>query len=190
MSIESILKKNKIEIPRETRPLYQGDYKDILEINQREFGITKVGSIKPVLATYGLATCIGFAGWDSEQKSGFLAHYDFLTKLPESFDYLIYCISNQICKQSKFDVRIIGGWDKSDLIIDFLKSRLDKNSEIKMKLVEEDTGMSRLLVRSVALDTRTGQIYSYFPKLNPLHEKSDPKPSSLFYPSIAKLQSV
>ena len=175
--IESILRKE--------RQLYPGAYEEVLEIGQREFGVSKADSIKPVLATYGLATCIGFAGWDPLQKIGFLTHYDYYTKFPESFNYLMDCISKQ-SQYPKFDVRIIGGWDKSSEIITFLKSNLNNSKNIKMRLIEEDTGMSNAIVRSIAIDTRTGGTYSYFPKLNPLHKK----PGSfidLYHYSVAKL---
>jgi hypothetical protein len=174
-----------IETPSEERLLNSENYKYLVDIGQREFGITKARDRKPILATYGLATCVGFVGWSPEQKVGFLAHYDALTKLPESFDYLIDCVLKQSQNKSpEFDVRLIGGWDESDSIIEFLKSNLNQNRKIKMNLIEEDIGRSGL-VKSVALDTRTGKTYSYFPKLNPFHIKTEEYIDSNH--SIAKL---
>lgn len=89
---------------------------------------------------------------EPRKKVGFLTHYDALTKLPESFDYLTDCILKQVShKSSEFDVRLIGGWDESDPIIEFLKSNLDQNRKIKMNLVEEDIGRGGL-IKNVALD--------------------------------------
>lgn len=152
MRFNNMLNRFLIETPTEERLLNSENYKDLVDIGQREFGITKADDIKPILATYGLATCVGFVGWSPEKKVGFLTHYDALTKLPESFDYLTDCILKQVShKSSEFDVRLIGGWDESDPIIEFLKSNLDQNRKIKMNLVEEDIGRGGL-IKNVALD--------------------------------------
>ncbi|MEK6827095.1 MAG: hypothetical protein AABX99_01265 [Nanoarchaeota archaeon] len=175
-----------IETPSEERLLNSENYQYVVDVGPGEFGITRADDIKPILATYGLATCVGFVGWNPKQKIGFLTHYDAMTKLSESFDYLIDCVLKQSQgKSSEFDVRLVGGWDNSDPIIEFLKSNLGKNKNIKMKLIKEDIGRSGL-VKSVALDTRTGKTYSYFPKLNPFHTRTEEN-FDLFNHSIAKL---
>lgn len=150
------------------RPPYQGSYEEMAEVSQREFGVTRGDDSKPVLATYGLGPCVSMVGWSPEHKVGFLTHYDGLAELPGSFGSLLYRISQQLeGEASEFDVKIIGGQTgQSEQIIDFLKARLNMRKDIQMKLTEEETG-GYTNNRSIALDTRTGEVFSYDPKLNP-----------------------
>ena len=151
-----------------TRPPYQRNYEEMAEVFQREFGVTRGDDSKPVLATYGLGPCVAMVGWSPKYKVGFLTHYDGLTELPGSFGSLLYRISQQLeGEASEFDVRIVGGQTgQSEQIIDFLKSRSNIREDIRMKLTEEETG-GYTSNRSIALDTRTGEVFSYDPKLNP-----------------------
>jgi hypothetical protein len=155
-----------------TRPQYHGSYDELTEVLQREFGITNGDDSKPILATYGLGPCVSMIGWSPKHKVGFLTHYDSMTKLSDSFSTLFYRISQQLEKKaSEFDVRIVGGeTNQSEQIIDFLKSRLNMRKDIKMRLIEEDTG-GCMNPRSIALDTRTGETFSYNPNLNPYMRK-------------------
>ena len=156
-----------------TRPPYGGDYEKMAEIFQREFGISRRDDSKPVLATYSLGPCVAMVGWSPEHKVGFLTHYDRSTELPSSFEGLLYITSQQLeGVASEFDVRIVGGQTdcvSSERIIDFLKARLNMGKDIRMRLIEEETG-GYPTNRSIALDTRTGEVFSYDPKLN-LHRR-------------------
>ena len=148
------------------RPPYNRSYQDIAEIFQGELGITNSDDPKPVLATYGVGPCVAFTGWAPKQKAGFLAHYDGLTDLSESFEVLLYWTSKSVRDLPiEFDVRLIQGDWPDKKIIDFIKARLNMRSDIPMKLVEEDVGVA--MCKSIALDTRTGQTYSYDPMQNP-----------------------
>jgi hypothetical protein len=148
------------------RPPYSGDYDDMVEISQREFGITTANDPKPILATDCISSCVAFCGWSQKHKVGFLTHYDGLTELNESFGSLLYWISQSVQDlPTEFDVRLIqGDWSRKE-IINFLKARLNMRADIAMKLVEEDIGGA--MSKSIALDTRTGQTYSYDLRLNP-----------------------
>jgi chemotaxis receptor (MCP) glutamine deamidase CheD len=143
------------------RPPFNGNHDKVAEIMQREFGITQAGDVKPILATYGLGPCVGFLGWSSEHQLGFLTHYDRDTDIPFSFAHLL----NELLKHKghsdlDFNVRIIGGHtDYSERLIDSIKSHLNLRRDIRMNLIQEDTGGYGW--RSAALDTRTGEVFSY-----------------------------
>ncbi len=147
---------------------YKLNYEEVIEILQREFGVTRGDDSKPVLATYGLGLCVALVGWSPTYKIGFLAHYDANTDLSTSFGHLLYVISKQLeGKESEFYVRIFGGKEHaSEQIIDFLKARLNIRKDILMKLIEEETDSYRNNT-SIALDTRTGKLFSYNPIFNP-----------------------
>jgi len=60
------------------RPPYQGNYTEVVEVFQREFGVTRGDDPKPVLATYGLGPCVAMVGWSPEHKVGFLiSHQEY-----------------------------------------------------------------------------------------------------------------
>jgi len=169
-----------------TRPPYQGKYEEMVEVFQKEFAVTKKEDPKPVLTTYGLGPCIAIVGWSPKHKIGFLTHYDSSTELSSSFGRLLYKISQQLGSEtSKFDVRIIGGYtNQSEQIIVFLKSRLNINEKIKMGVIEEDILGYHSLKRNVVLDTRTGETFSYNPKLNPNRREMTKLEKTLIYSGI------
>ncbi|MBI2045673.1 hypothetical protein HYT23_06450 [Candidatus Pacearchaeota archaeon] len=160
------LKKQLLFDESTNRPAYLGDYGEVVEVHQREFALTSSRNPKPVLATHGVASCTGFAGWSQEHGVGFLAHYDALTDLPASLEHLLYRVSESVQHlPAKFEVRLLQGDWPDRQTMEFLKARLNMRDDISMKLVEEDVGGK--MSKSIALDTRTGQTYTYNPMKNP-----------------------
>ena len=47
-----------ISVERSSRPLYHGDYEELIEVCQGEFGMTRADDAKPVLAAYRLGPCV------------------------------------------------------------------------------------------------------------------------------------
>jgi chemotaxis receptor (MCP) glutamine deamidase CheD len=152
------------------RTHFSGDYTKVLEILQRESGITTSENEKSVLATYSLGPCVAVAGWSPEYKLGFLTHFDGNTKLDESFSELYYNLLQKVGNEStEFDVRIVGGrMNVSESLIKRIKGKLNIQPKLRMNLVEEDTvGLESFIGRDIALDTKTGQTFSYDVNNNP-----------------------
>ena len=99
-----------------------------------------------------------------------MTHYDARTRMADSFGNLLSNLSEILQGEStQFKVRIIGGYAISESynIISFLESRLGSRKDLAMTLVEKDIFGDRVESKSVALDTKTGRVYLYDPKLNP-----------------------
>lgn len=152
------------------RPEYTGSIGDVVEVDMNQQGVTRATDSKPVLATFGLGPCVSLVGYEPLAKVGFLTHYTSLTKVNDSFSELLwifYKIGLSHDAPTRFEVRLVGGWEGSlDKLIGELKTRVRYGTMFNMEIVEEDTGYVGG-GRSVALDTRTGELFSYDPMKNP-----------------------
>ncbi len=151
--------------PQNFAPLYLGDIKDIVELKQGEHAITHANAEKPVLATWHLAECVALIGYDEKEKIGVLAHIDTCADIKDFFvqlkrPYHFYLLGGNegnhresILEEAKKAKFIFGG---------FLDEKLNG------KDIEKDCiwTISMRLRRSIAIDTRTGEIYSYDPAIN------------------------
>lgn len=69
--------------------------------------------------------------------------------------------------KDRFEVRLIsGGWQVSEQLLSSLKTAIRHGTSFNMQLVEEDTSISMESSRSVALDTRSGEVFGYDPAKN------------------------
>lgn len=158
-------------LPRsDKKPAYKRDYADMVEIFLGEYAISKSTDKKPVLATDHLATCVGVVGWSPKERVGFLAHYDHITAITDSIYVLCHDLSKEVTLPTEFEVRLAQGcnMDKGKLV-DLIKERLKESKDITMKLLEEDLEgeTADFKQKSIALDTRTGEVYSYNSDENP-----------------------
>ncbi len=183
----SVLKKNGVQ-----RPEFLGDMGDVVEVSMNQQAVTRATDAKPVLATFGLGPCVALVGYEPSAKVGFLTHYSASTEVAGSFPNLLailYRIGLSHETPTRFEVRLVGGWEKEDGLIRELKTRVRHGTSFNMKIVEEDTGCVDD-GRSVALDTRTGELFSYNPMNNPNTKMPDeleqmrmsiPRPADLVY---------
>ena len=153
------------------RPELSGDMAGVVEVRQKEQAVTRATDSKPILATFGLAACVSLVGYEERDRVGFLTHYDASTDLGESFtDILIALYKNGLThnRPNRFDVRIVTGWgyDSDARIIDQLRTRVNGGTFFSMRVVEEDTDYEPQ-GKSIALDTRTGELFSYDAAKNP-----------------------
>ena len=143
--------------------IYPGSLDDVVEIIQTQVGITCSKDKKPVLATYGVASCISLIGYEPNLKRGFLAHLDSLTnevsqtivgnlsKFPENQNYELCLIGGNSLTNKDYVQKIIDSFTKNHF-----------NSQIKFKIVKNDLFKDdESGSKSGALDTRTGKIYEY-----------------------------
>jgi len=59
-----------------SRNVYSGNMNLVMEVMQREYGITHASDSKTVLASYGAGPCVMLVGHEPNKKIGFIAHYD------------------------------------------------------------------------------------------------------------------
>lgn len=167
---------NNIEERGTQRPKYSGNINDVVEVGMNQQGVTRASDNKPVLATLGLGPCVSLVGYEPNHRVGFLTHYTALTKVSDSFSGLLivlYQLGLTDSAPTKFDVRLIGGWEREDELIRELRIKVMYGAFFNMKIVEEDTGYVGDGSRSVALDTRTGKLFSYEPAWNPNRKRLD-----------------
>lgn len=151
------------------RPEFSGDMDGVVDVSMNQQAVTRATDAKPVLATFGLGPCVALVGYEPSAKVGFLTHYSASTEVAQSFPNLLatlYRIGLSHEAPTRFDVRLVGGWDNADKLIGELKTRVRHGTSFNMKILEEDTGYVAD-GRSVALDTRTGELFSYNPQKNP-----------------------
>ena len=148
---------------------FTGKPDDFAEVFQAEFGVTRASDPKPVLATFGLGPCIAIGGYDRRSTVGFLAHFDKPKDGLDSFGAIYHILRQYVSPDTaRFEVSLVGGQDGcSEGLLAEMK-RVIKGSEVyPMDLVREETLGSWDCNRSLALDTRTGQVHAY----NPLIKK-------------------
>lgn len=116
---------------------------------QQEFAVTDANSDKPVLGTGGAGPCIILAIYDQKNKIAILAHVDIscLYDIPTLF-------KNISIEHSVAHISGGTGCEEDSLkIIDILERH-------KIKIVNADIERDRYLPASLAIDARTGNIYS------------------------------
>lgn len=149
-------------------PLFTGNYNELLDVPQAMAYFST--DEKPVLATYGIYTCVGILAYNPDTRIAFLAHSD-----ASSFDYLSDSKESMHVKQlyeglvnrgseHSLELKIItGGWPDNESITRIYGSleRLRAKPEIRTMEIERISGKS-----NICIDSRTGQILSYNPKFN------------------------
>lgn len=148
------------------RPEFQGDMEDVVEVGMNEQAVTQATDSKPVLATFGLAPCVALVGYEPSAKVGFLTHYSASTEVAGSFPELLATLYRARLSHeapTRFEVRLVGGWKgDSDRLISELETRVMFGTSFNMQIAERDTGYVEN-GRSIALDTRSGELFSYDP---------------------------
>lgn len=125
----------------------------------RGYGITSSEDAKPILGTIGLGPCLGAVIYNPATKTGALAHIDTNTDV-SSLKQLIESAGG---KDEKLEVHLAGGWAGEEnsqrmvgQVLDTLKGY--DNVSIKTADIMNAPGAQK----SLALNTRTGEIYNRF----------------------------
>ncbi len=110
------------------RPEFLGDITDVVEVYMNQQAVTRATDVKPILATFGLGTCVSLVGYEPNQRVGFLTHYTSLTEIDDSFPDLLWALYKLGLSHeapTRFEVRLVGGWKKEDKYIN--KVSIGKN---------------------------------------------------------------
>lgn len=138
------------------------------EFNQQEargiyirgYGITSATDPNPVLGTKGMGPCVAVAIYNPKTKMGALAHFDTNTDV-ESMDKMLYTVRDDA--DDPLEVHLAGGAlgePNSHRLVEEIVSRLNDEPNLKIKSAELLNPSGSL--KSLALDTRTGEISNQF----------------------------
>jgi hypothetical protein len=104
------------QLPKVHLPLFQGDFKEVVELRQTEFAITHFKSEKPVLATWHLVSCYAIVGFSKDFGIGFMCHSDSGQGVFRALQMIKSIVVNQWgLNKISFDIDISGGSDFQDM---------------------------------------------------------------------------
>lgn len=118
-----------------------------------------------VLATDGLRSCIGFGGWEPEQKVGFLVHFGGPMQVHDFYSRGIKILSEKCLKQaSVFHCAIKGGCEKTSAskeIVEAIRQGLNSCPYVQFQIVEEEPLSEKFTLKSLSLYTENGVFSDY-----------------------------
>lgn len=152
----------------------------------REAGVSEAvfsfkGSLRPIISTYALATCIGVAGYDPMNAFGFVVHFSEEDEIKASGDFLMSRIHAYREKNANAPLLIhLRGGIKgmSELLLAKVKEWLS-SKDIFTIIASEDTLQDPIaqgigipkVPASIKLDVRTGVCEAYDRSTNPFAER-------------------
>ncbi|MBR9681725.1 MAG: hypothetical protein GOV00_02915 [Candidatus Altiarchaeota archaeon] len=149
------------------RPRLQKDFDKLVDVFMGKWAITNAEDEKPILATFGAGPCLAVAGYLPEKKAGFVAHYSLPNTVLES--NLLFELSKYQQGDETLYVEIhMTGEDCNKETVDAFKKYMTWRKDIVMEIVEEHTSGGD---SSIALDTRTGETFSYSSLDNPHYQE-------------------
>ncbi len=144
------------------RPNQSGHFtpEDARGIYIRGYGVTSAQDHQPVLGTNGMGPCLAVAIYNPATKTGTLAHFDTNTKT-SSIQTLIDAVRDH--QDQKLEVHLAGGElgnVHSQRMVEEVVSRL--NSASHVEIISADILNASGVLKSLSLDTRTGEIANTF----------------------------
>lgn len=132
------------------------------------------------LATDGLISCIGFAGYDYQKNIAFLVHFGGPKQVDDFYSKGIVLLRPNSCDDERlhFQCAIRGGWMKtcaSLQILDKLKSGLISHPNVRFEIVEEDPPSEIAVSRSLAVNCANGEFSEYDSKNDQERREKTPK---------------
>lgn len=137
---------------------YAGSIDDVLVIQTHEWGITNSRKSRPVIATDCVNTCMAIAGYEPAKQEGFLVHF------AETSDAVntLRAIEQELTPNNGYLLRIVGGTGKGQKSREEEVVRLFESSQVlNGKFVGKDMYGGADSIRSIALDTRDGKVYTF-----------------------------
>lgn len=152
---------------------------EIAEALQSEVAFTIATDKKPIVATYGAASCVALGGYDETNKIAFVVHFSNKQEVIQCGGVIFYNIS-KLAKEKlekPIQLHLRGGMqDLSETIVEAIKVWMRQRDDLPMEIASEDildnTDLSES--KSLAIDSRTGEVSTYDPKTNPQHRNITP----------------
>lgn len=137
---------------------YHGSIDEVLAIQTHEWGITKADARRPVIATDCVNTCMAIAGYEPNKQEAFLVHFAETSDAQNT----LRAIEQDLRSDNKYQLWIIGGTGKGQ------KSREEElvalftgSTVLNGRFVGKDMYGGGDSVRSIALDSRDGKVYTF-----------------------------
>lgn len=120
------------------------------------------------IGTDGLISCIGFAGWSRETRTGFLAHLSTPEQVEDFYKRGItqLKIATSPEKPIEFSCKVVGGWERarySRKIREFLFENPLEDELVNLKIIEDSPPISCPTPRSLSVNLSDGSFGEYTP---------------------------
>ncbi len=151
------------------------DSDDYIEATMNEVAISRGNSKHPIVKTIGAENCLILALWDKASKTGGILHMIEEDSPPNHYSVNISRFfealqRNGVKDFSQLRVHLLGGYPGT-AIYDGTLAEIGKHTNIKKNIVANErtrhTVPGRLPGFSVALDTRTGEVFNLDVRPNP-----------------------
>ncbi len=145
--------------------------------NRAFIGECTIGSSRddrPVLATDGLNSCIGFSGWNEETTIAFMVHFYGPKQVDDFFKNGVSLLAKATgSTKSRFKCVLKGGCIKTSSsreIVERIKA-MCKDSSLIFEITKEYPMSDKIgILKTLSLDTRTGKFgeYNKYEDVNPM----------------------
>ncbi len=150
---------------------------EIAECGVEEAVFTHALDRRPIVATDSLATCVGMAGYERENRFGFVIHFTVEDALEASKEMLLEKIKQMSKDSHPIEIHLRGGIaGHSEPLVAAIEEWVRSSSELgcQMIIVSKEVLTEGLLnasgtpnTMSISLDTRDGTINTYDSSTNP-----------------------
>jgi hypothetical protein len=147
-------------------PIKKEDLPAIAEAFQSEAVFTQSNDPKYIVATYGCLSCVAVGGYDRTNQVAFMVHFANPDEVINSVDMIFSNISRLISKPLEAPIQLhLRGQEifsqSTKALIDAIKLWMHKKADLPM-VISSESAETKLFINS-----KTGQIGEYYPKLNP-----------------------
>lgn len=150
------------EIADSLRPEYQGDYSLLNLVYGGEATISTSESQRPVIGSIGMGPCVAMAGYDANQKIGFISHNGFGDHVEVLHDLVLDELRKKSKSELEMDIYIVGGMVGSSELASRL--RIYARENFNPRTINEDLALDvsdwTYLGKSFLLNVRDGRVYS------------------------------
>ena len=155
-------KQNPNEIADSLRPEFQGDYSLLNLVHGGEATVSTSQSQRPVIGSVGMGPCVAMAGYDPNQKIGFVSHNGVGDYVGVLHDLVLKELREKTKSNLEMDIYIVGGMTGSGELASRLRDIAREN--FNPRTINEDLALNvsdwTYLGKSFLLDVRDGRIYS------------------------------
>ncbi|CDZ81598.1 hypothetical protein BN1013_02134 [Candidatus Rubidus massiliensis] len=138
---------------------------EIAETLQKEASFTIATDKKPIVATFGCASCVALGGYDATNKIAFIVHFYNAVEVTESSG-LIFSNIEKLVKEkitAPIQLHLRGGIKgMSEPIIEAIKNWMWQREDLPMEIASEDI-LGSFDGKSLSIDSRTGEVSDYNP---------------------------
>ncbi len=155
-------KKDPNDIADSLRPEYQGDYSLLNLVGMGEATISTAQSQRPVIGSVGMGPCVAMAGYDHNQKIGFVSHNGVGDYVGVLHALILKELRKKLKSELGMDIYIVGGMIGSGELASRLRNIAREN--FNPRIINEDLALNvsdwTYLGKYFLLDVRDGAIYS------------------------------